>query len=537
MISDRSRFIFLKCLFLLGLSFFFSCEKEKNPEAENLVFRYNEAANITSLDPAFAKDQRNIWAVNQLYNQLVQPDNDLNIQPDLATSWEVSEDALTYTFHLRKDVYFHKNPIFGKDSTRLLTAKDVLYSFNRLIDPEIASPGSWIMRNVDRIEAIDDYSLRFHLKTPFPAFLGLLSMNFCSIVPQEMEKLSFHDNPIGTGAFKFKRWQPNEKLVFRKNELYFEKDDSGQNLPYLEAVAITFLPEKQSEFMQFSLGKIDFISGLDAAYKDELLTSTGQLRKKYKNRIQMEKSSYLNMEYIGVTIDGDSAEVKSQVLRQALNYGFSRENMITYLRNGIGYPANNGFIPKGLPGFSEEEVYRYNPTKAKELIQKFKTKTGKNRPQIHLSTTAQYLDICEFLQREWQKIGISVEVEVMPASTLLQKRSAGKLQSFRASWIADYPDAENYLSLFYSENFSPNGPNYTHFTSAEFDDLYQKTLKIPEPEDRIPLYRKMDSIVMEKAPVIPLYYDEVIRFTQKNIHGLGINAQNLLDLKRVRKQD
>src|SRR5699024_4142805 len=165
--------------------------------------------------------------------------------------------------------------------------------------------------------------------------------------------------------------------------------------------------------------------------------------------------------------------------------------MIAYLRNGIGYPAENSFIPKGLPGHSEKPVYPYNLKKAKELVKEFRKENNGIKPKINLATTAQYLDICEFLQREWQKIGVDVEVEVMPASTLLQQRSAGKLESFRASWVADYPDAQNYLSLFYSPNFAPEGPNYTHFKNEEFDRIYEKSLLIPEPEERVLLYKKM----------------------------------------------
>src|SRR5699024_5185344 len=346
----------------------------------------------------------------------------------------------------------------------------------------------------------DDFTFKIELKKVFPAFLGLLSMNYTGILPKEMEKLDFHKNPIGTGPFYLKKWKSNEKLVFRKNENYFEKDENGNSLPYLEAVAISFLPEKQSEFMQFTLGNLDFMSGLDAAYKDELLTSTGNLRPKYEKEIQIEKTPYLNMEYIGISLQGDQ-KVDSKTLRKALNYGFSRENLIAYLRNGIGYPAENSFIPKGLSGHSEKPVYPYNLKKAKELVKEFRKENNGIRPKINLATTAQYLDICEFLQREWQKIGVEVKVEVMPASTLLQQRSAGKLQTFRASWIADYPDAENYLSLFYSENFAPNGPNYTRFSSAEYDELYQKSLTLPELENRVNLYKKMDSIVMNEAAV------------------------------------
>ena len=146
-----------------------------------------------------------------------------------------------------------------------------------------------------------------------------------------------------------------------------------------------------------------------------------------------------------------------------------------------------------------------------------------------------YLDICEYLQRAYQNIGIDVTIDLMPTATLRQAKSSGNLESFRASWIADYPDAENYLSLFYSKNFSPAGPNYTHFKSIKIDCLYQKTMLVSDPEERTLLYEKMDELLMSKYPVIPLYYDQAIRFTRKNVNGLEMNAINLLNLKRVYK--
>lgn len=519
------------CSFLL----FSSCQQKSNHHKNDQVFRYNEHANISSLDPAFAKDQRNIWPSNQLYNSLVQLDDSLNIQSDLAKDWQISEDALSYTFELRTDVDFHKNKVFGKDSTRKMKAKDVVFSLNRLTDPELAAPGGWVMQSVKNIEAKNDSVVKIELKQPFPAFLGLLSMNYCSVVPTEMKNLSFRKNPIGTGPFQFKRWEANEKLVFRKNQLYFETDQLGKQLPYLEAVAITFLPDKQSEFLEFAQGNIDFLSGLDPSYKDELLSINGKLRQKYQDRVKMLKAPYLNTEYLGFYLEGESAEVNSQKLRQAVNYGFDRQTMIDFLRNGIGTPATHGFIPKALPSYSRTEFYAYKPEKAQQLIEEFKEENGIQNPKISISTNPSYLDLCEFIQRELQKIGLEVNIDVMPPSTLRQQRSAGQLSVFRASWIADYPDAENYLSLFYSKNFAPNGPNYTHFKSEEFDELYEKAIRTAEFKQRQPLYRQMDSLIMTRAAVAPLYYDEVIRFKQKDVKGLGINPQNLLDLTRVRK--
>ncbi|MGX1023916.1 peptide/nickel transport system substrate-binding protein [Psychroflexus sp. MBR-150] len=533
----KLKFKRLYIAFVLGLVALTACQNKNKPNQSHLVFRYNEHSDITSLDPAFAKDQRNIWAVHQLYNTLVGLDDSLNIKPELAKSWNISDDGLTFTFKLREDVYFQQSEIF-KNKKRQLSAKDVVFSLKRLTNPELASPGSWIMKPVKSIKSLDDFTLEIKLKENFPAFLGLLSMKYCSVVPREVQsgKIDFRTNPIGTGPFQFKRWIPQEKLVFRKNPLYFETDSTDQQLPYLEAVAITFLPDKQSEFMQFVQGNLDFMSGLDVSYKDELLQANGRLKAKYKSKIILDKSPYLNTEYVGFYLADSTSDIHHKSLRQAINYGFDRQKMIKYLRNGIGIPAEQGIIPKGLPGFGGVQGFSYQPEKAKTLVQQYIQKTGDNSPEVTISTNPSYVDLIEFMQAELASIGIKVNVDVLPASTLRQKRSSGQLDAFRASWIADYPDAQNYLSLFYSKNKSPNGPNYTHFESQLYDSIYEKTLKISEQKKRPKFYRQLDSIIISQAAVIPLFYDEAVRFKQKNIKGLDINPINLLDLKKVCKK-
>ncbi|WP_231743051.1 ABC transporter substrate-binding protein [Winogradskyella endarachnes] len=515
-----------------------ACNGKPKTENDYLVFKYNEHKNIGSLDPAFSKDLADIWATHQLFNGLVQMNDQLHVKPCIAKKWTITDSAKTYTFLLRDDVFFHKHKIFGKDSTRTVNALDFKYSFNRLRDKKIASPGSWVLNKVDDFSAINDSTFQIKLKQPFPAFLGLLTMKYCSVVPKEIVEHygnDFRSHPIGTGPFKFKRWEENLKLVFRKNYQYFETDEQGQQLPYLEAISITFLPDKQSEFLQFAQGNIDFVSGLDGSYKDEILTAKGQLRTNYAEDVNMIRGPYLNTEYLAFFMESEVNTIQSIKLRKAINIGFDRNKMMTYLRNGIGIPANGGFIPKGLPGFDNSIGFSYQPELAKQLVAEFKSETRIENPEITLTTTSNYLSFCEFIQRELQKTGLLVNVDVIPPSSLKDAKANGKLDFFRASWIADYPDAENYLSLYYSENFAPNGPNYTHFKNNEFDQLYETAFVETDPNLRAKLYTKMDSLIMASAPIVPLFYDEVVRFTRKNVNGLGINATNLLELKSVKK--
>jgi len=532
------KFLFNRLPYYSLILMMLSCVSKENSNKDNLVFRYNEHKNIGSLDPAFSKDLADIWATHQLFNGLVQMDDQLNVKPCIAKNWTITDSAKTYTFNLRHDVFFHKDELFGNDSTRIANASDFEYSFNRLIDKSLASPGSWVLNKVERFTALNDSTFQIKLKQPFPAFLGLLTMKYCSVVPKEIVEYygnDFRSHPIGTGPFKFKRWKENLKLVFRRNKNYFEIDQQGNTLPYLEAIAITFLPDKQSEFLQFAQGNIDFVSGLDGSYKDEILTSDGKLKSLYVDDVNMIRGPYLNTEYLAFFMETQVSELQALKLRKAINIGFDRKKMMTYLRNGIGIPANGGFIPKGLPGFDDSIGFTYQPELAKQLVSEFKLETGIEVPEITLTTTSNYLSFCEFIQRELQKTGLNVNVDVIPPSSLKDAKANGQIDFFRASWIADYPDAENYLSLYYSKNFAPNGPNYTHFSSEKFDNMYEAAYLETDQNLRAQLYTKMDSLVMSSAPIVPLFYDEVVRFTRKNVNGLGINATNLLELKSVKK--
>ena len=522
-------------LYLAIFFFLLSCNNTKNIE-NRTVFRYNEYRNVTSLDPAFSRNPQNIWPINQLFNGLVQLNKNLNIEPEIASSWSISSDGLTYTFYLRNDVYFHESPIFGEKKTRKVEAKDFVFSFDRLKDPVVASPGSWVLLNVENYEATAENILTITLKNPFPAFLGLLTMRYCSVVPKEVTTyygVNFRSNPIGTGPFYFKRWDENVKLVLLKNQKYFEKDINGNKLPFLDAISVRFIPDIQSEFMLFLQGKFDFINSLDTSYKDELLDYDGTLRSKYFEKINMLKGPYLNSEYIGIFLDSNNPAIKSKNIRKALNIGFDRKLMVAFLRNNIGYPAKRGIIPKGLPGTSHEEI-KYDPKLAKRLVENYIKENGQ-RPSIKLATDSNYIDLCEYLQREFQKIGIEIKIDIMPTASLRQAKSSGKLELFRASWIADYPDAENYLSLFNSINFSPSGPNYTHYKNLNFDKMYKNSLIIMSDTLRFKKYRQMDSLALSDFPIIPLYYDQVVRFVQKDVEGMEINPINLLVLKNVKK--
>lgn len=515
------------------------CGRRQSDEENLAIFKYNESAGVLTLDPIYAKDLPHIWVCNQLFNSLVAFDDKMNLVPMVAKSWDISEDGLTYTFHLRDDVQFHEDESLVP--ARNVTASDFVYSFNRVVDKRLSSPGMWIFSSVKHdndqyaFRALDDSTFQIELSNPFPPFLGILSMTYASVVPHEAVEHygdDFRSHPVGTGPFKFQYWKENVKLVFRKNPNYFERDGQGERLPYIDAVSVSFLIDKQVAFLEFIKGKFDFMSGIDARYKDELLTYDGQLRKKYVDKMELITEPYLNTEYFSFFIDPNDplGPDRARALRQAVNLCIDREKMLRYLRNGIGEPGTGGMIPVGLPGHSSTIGYSYDLKQAQRLV-------ADNHLQGHLlqlTTVADYADIGKFVQSQVEQIGLQCKMEVIPPATLRSMRSNGSLSFFRSSWVADYPDAENYLSLFTTSNFAPSGPNYTHYSNPKYDKLYDKALLCNDLQERARYYTEMDSLMMQDAPVVVLFYDEVLRFVNKRVQGMGSNPTNLLDLRRVR---
>ena len=375
-IKYNFQLLILHCTLLILL--FSSCGRDNSHDEDLKIFKYNESAGILTLDPIYAKDLPHIWACNQIFNGLVAFDDEMNVVPAIAKSWNISDDGMTYTFILRDDVYFHEDECFKStdnrqqttddvlhddSATRKVVAQDFVYSFNRVMDRKLNSSGSWIFANVKSRQqtadnrqqtavessplwrlkdqqseyafyAVNDTILKIELSQPFPAFLGILSMTYASVVPHEAVEYygtEFGRHPVGTGPFKYQYWKEGVKLVFRKNPNYFEKIGEGR-LPYLDAVSISFIIDKQVAFMEFVKGKFDFMSGIDARYKDELLTRDGQLRQEYEDDIYLIREPYLNTEYLAFFLGENDTlgKERSLALRQAVSYSIDREKMLRY---------------------------------------------------------------------------------------------------------------------------------------------------------------------------------------------------------------
>lgn len=533
------------------LTVIYSCQPVDKSKSVG-YFRYNEDAGISTVDPIYVRSQAEIWVSSNLFEGLVEINSKLEYIPCLADSWTLDEKGINWIFYLKKNVHF---VLSDGSRGKKMDAYDVVYSFERLMLPENASPGAWIFNDKidltvfnekDRshpsypFKALNDHTFQLQLKQPFAALLSLLAMPYCSVVNPDVASLGtsyFRKNPSGTGPFCLKTWEEEVQILLHKNKFY-PPSPAGQ-LPYLEGVAIDLNKNKQATYMGFLSGKYDFFNGVHALFKDEIFTHDGKLKPNYAVRFDLQTAPFLNTEYIGFNLretpNGVSKNDFARI-RSYLNATTHKKEMVRYLKNGLGYPSNGGFVPTGIEGFGElqNETNPHLADSFKMFMRSLGFSNQKNL-QLPLHTTADYIDIALFLKNQWKEFFIELTIEVHPGNFLRQIRNDGKALLFRGSWIADYPDAENFLACFYSPFKSPNGPNYTHFSDPIFDSLYNTCLITNNKEQRLEQMQIMDRIIRDKSPVIPLFFDQSVRLHKKNIQGLEPHPMNYLKLKYVKK--
>lgn len=557
-----------RSLTLLALAVvLFACSNTDEEDRGNTLY-YNDADGISTLDPAQMSYRAAIWAGYQLYNGLVQLDTALRITPALAHSWEVDSTGTQWIFHLRRDVYFHTDSCFGKTQTRAVVAADVKYSIERIGNAQTASRGLWVFSGkllgfdeyyeatktgtasdgIRGIVVLNDSTVQFTLTKPFAPFLSLLTMPYAYIVPHEAVEMygkDFFRHPVGTGPFHLAHWEPELRLVVERNPAYFERDEAGNQLPYLQRVSVSFARDAHTEFLEFKQGKLDFVSSVDPSIASSVFTPEGTLTPEFSKYRLLQAAAH-SIDYYGILLDSSKQATKalplatSKKLRQALNYAIDREKIVRYVLKGKGIPAHNGVLPPSMPGFSNSvHGYSYNPEKARQLLAEAGFPNGKNLPPLalYLGMNERTAAVAEAVQQQWKELGISLDIHPMDFPQLLQMVSKSELAFWRTSWIGDYPGPENFLALFYSPNKAPQGPNTTHCVRHDLDSLYEAALS-PRLSDaeQYALYNAMETIILDEAPWVFLYYNIQQRLAQPWVEGFSLDGADRLILKTVRKR-
>lgn len=540
-----------------------ACGRQTATRVESDEFCYNEPGGIASLDPAQASYQAAWWAGMQLFNGLVEFDSALHIVPALARTWSVDHSLRRWRFVLRSDVWFHADSCFGERRTRRCTAEDVRYSIERILDARTRSPGLWVF--LDRIvgarpyhqatkqgklgqhcagiHVLSDTVIEFELTKPFGPFLALLAMPYAWVVPREAVEYygdRFGAHPVGTGPFRFGWWFVDREMVFERNDHYWRLDENGQRLPYLRHVRIRFIRDQRTEFAEFRRRSFSLLNGLDPAFAAVVLTPDGKLSPVYQKRFRLLAAPALSTEYYGIlldtTLEGAQASplARSRALRQALNYAIDRERIIRYVLHGTALPAR-GVLPPSLAE-DQQPCYAYDPDRARRLLAEAGYPDGRGLPilRLFLSTASRTLSVAEAVQQQWAEIGVRVELQQVEFPRLLAVVRNGELALWRTSWIADYPDPENFLALFVSSNTAPRGPNTTRYRNRLLDRLYaEATARMADSVQRR-YWAQIERIVVGDAPWVFLYHGRIVRLVHPFVEGLTVDPLDRLVLERVR---
>lgn len=487
----------------------FFCEGCSSKERDYSTLFVRLKNNPTSLDPAYVVDVDSGKIAAKLYSGLIALNHDTQIIPDIAASWKVSADALTYTFYLRKDAVFSDGTPIG--------ARDFKYSFERILNPKTLSSRKWLFDNIvgasafiegqaEHVSGIvveDDHTLVITLKKPLVQFLTFLTMSSAYVVPFDYSA----DNedkqlPLFSGPFVLDSWKHDDNLVLKRNDNYYGSPAKVEKLSYL------ILPEDLSAVSMFFMGDIDILeiprSDIDMFLKNPL------------HKDDITEQFKLNTYYMGLNCS--SEKLKDARVRQAINYAVDRKKIVEkILRNQA--IVSHGPVPAGLSGYTKENIkYTYDPEKAKKLLAEAGVGDGLNLT-LYQNSDKEVLAVTTVLQHFLKKVGIDVEIVQRDWSAFKQAINKGEADLFYLSWWADYPDSENFLyPVFHSDNFGSLG-NRALFSDPTIDAMLEDLHVIGDRD----LYREhvvnTEKAIIEKAPWCFLWHKKSYVVIQKWVKG------------------
>lgn len=507
------------------------------------------SANVKGLDSIYANDTYSNAVVSNIsetlleYHYLKRP---LELQPLLAESMpEVSADGLTHTFKIKKGVKFHNNEAFPNGEGRELKAQDFVYAWKRLADPTLQADGFWVFDGkikglnewrdavskgtatydtpVEGLQTPDDYTLVITLAKPYYQLHYVLAMAFTAPVAKEVvDKYGkeYLNHPVGTGPYMFSEWVRNNKIVLKKNPTWHgqkypsegeagdqEKGllaDAGKDLPFNDSIVFHEVTEDQPRWLNFMKGNYEYM-GIP---KDNFSTAiaNGELTPEMKSKgIQLFVTPEPDVTYVAFNMR-DPVIGKNENLRKAIALAYDTATSIQKFYNGQAVPAHSP-IPPSIDAYDAEFQNPYKShdiSKAKEFLEKAGFPEGKGAPVIEYTalSSSTSRQMAEFFQQNMAAIGLQVKIDSVSWPQLQQKIKDSQAQMWGIAWLADYPDAENFLQLLYGPNATP-GPNGSNFANPKFDELYKKAASLPPGPERTQIYRQMRDIFVTDMPWVP----------------------------------
>jgi peptide/nickel transport system substrate-binding protein len=528
------------------------------------TFRVNETGELRSLDPVAINDVTSAHIAENIYDQLLYFDANLQLTCELAERWEVSSDGRHYTYYLRRGVYFHDDPCFPDGKGRELTANDVVYSLTRCCDARAGTLCADYFRGkvvgaeeyynatrealrtgaeprIQRVRgfrALDRYTVRIELVEPFGPFEYYVAMNFTGIHPREAVEYygkDFFQHPVGSGPFRFVRWTPDRECVLERNVRYWKRDSLGNQLPYLDGIRFSFIKDDKVQFLEFLQGALEESYRIPSEFFPLVVDHRKQLRSSFQ-RFQLLRVPALSTQYYGMLTT--SPIFQDVRVRQAFNYAVDRERILRYVLNGQGgEPAHWGLVPPAMPNYPAMRIhgYRFDPLRARELLAAAGYPMGRNFPPLELQLNSgggRNLLVAEAVQRQLAEIlGVQIGLKIVEFARHLDEIDHGRTPFYRLGWIADYPDPESFLNLFYgklvpNDSSAASPINSTRYRNPRYDSLFERSRGRLDRRQRAELFADAEQIAIADAPMLLLFYDEDYRLLQPYVRGYQNNAMD-----------
>jgi peptide/nickel transport system substrate-binding protein len=531
------------------------------------ILRASETENPKSLMPLAINETASFHIASQVYEGLVKYNqNDLTILPAIARSWEISPDITEYTFHLRAGVKYHDDPCFKDSIGRFVTASDVKFCFENLCSKSInntqydvtfkdrveganqffAESKSGKIRNSTGITVLDDSTLKIKLLQPDANFLNILAMPGCYIYPKEAYFKygeDMHFKCVGTGPFFVESVSKGTAIVLKRNNSYWAKDKNGNQLPYLDGIKWSFIPDKKTEVMEFRSGNLDMICRIPVELFHEIF---GEMQGTKKNiDFDIYSSPALSTHYYGFNLQTNPFFSLKEI-RLAFNLAVDRHKIADFTIKGEGRSADYGIVPytesfeKNGYNYKSLRGYKYDPDSARKLLSLAGYPDGKGLPEFNLEINSGGGDrnilVALVIQKMLKEnLNVNVNMDVVSWPQHMENIQSGKSDFFRYAWISDYPDPESFLTLFYGKHVPLNYEeksyvNFTRFKNKTFDSLFVLARAEIDQRKRYQLFSQAEQIVLDEGAFMPLFYDENFRLEQKNVRNLPENPLSFMDM-------
>jgi len=529
------------------------------------IFRINEVENFKNLYPHSLTDAISSRIGSQIYQGLFRLNQKtLKVEKCLAEDYTVNEDATVWTMTLRDGVYFHDDACFDGGKGRKVTVDDFKYCFDKLCEsyPDnklyelfqdrvvgakeyfaSTQSGSPLEGGVSGVKVIGN-SIEITLSSPFSAFNKVLSHSACWVFPKEAWNKYGSDmrkNCVGTGPFKVDVIKESVQVRLVRNDNYWESDEHGNQLPYINIIKTTFTQDKRTELSSFQSGKLDMIWKLPVEEMSSVLGTLKEAQNGENTEFQYQQKRGMATQFYCFL---HTSELFSDVrVRKAFNLAINREELVKYTLQGEGEPGIHGFVP-GFGAYDNKTIkgFNFDPEQARKLMAESGHTNGKGLENITLYINeggSTNILLAEAIQSQLSEtIGVKINIEPLQMPIHIQKFQTGQEDFWRIAWVADYPDPENFLKLFYGKNVpadptAESFPNFSRYTNPQFDEMFEKALAEVDDDTRDELFHSCDSLLIADAAFMPIYYDEYIRLLKLNVRAFPQNAMEYRDLSRV----